>query len=146
MPAAFVLHIVEEYAGGFPGWVTHVVGGSFNDRAFALNNAAFMAIMLSLTVWTYRSASRRPAFLLIFWASGNLFWDALFHIFTTAMFDRYSPGLVTSALLYIPISLLVAVVVLKNRVLSVGSFASAVALGAGLLGFVIWYGLFHFAV
>ena len=27
MPAAFALHILEEYAGGFPSWVTNVLGG-----------------------------------------------------------------------------------------------------------------------
>ena len=48
MPAAFALHIVEEYRGGFPAWVTHVLGGSFNDLAFAFNNAAFLAIMVGL--------------------------------------------------------------------------------------------------
>lgn len=44
MPAAYLLHIVEEYLGGFPEWVTHDVHGRFDDVAFALNNFAFMAI------------------------------------------------------------------------------------------------------
>lgn len=92
MPAAFALHIVEEYCGGFPNWVTHVVGGSLNNAAFVANNAAFMTIMVALTAWTSRSASRLAAALLIFWASANLFWDGMFHIITTAVFDRYSPG------------------------------------------------------
>jgi hypothetical protein len=64
LPAAYVPHIVEEYVGGFPVWVTQVVGGSFNNIAFALNNAAFMTILLVLTAWTSRSTSRSAAFLL----------------------------------------------------------------------------------
>jgi hypothetical protein len=145
MPAAFAPHIVEEYAGGFPRWVTHVLGGSFNNLAFALNKAVFMAIMLALTIWTSRSESRLAAFLLIAWASGNLFWDGLFHIVTTAAFDRYSPGLITASLFYIPISLVVGWSSLQSRSISIRGFLAALALGAALLGLVIWYGLFHFA-
>jgi hypothetical protein len=77
MPAAFALHIVEEYRAGFPTWVTQVLGGTFNDLAFALNNAAFLAIMVGLVVWVSRSDSRLASLLLIAWSSGNIFWDAL---------------------------------------------------------------------
>ena len=78
MPAAFALHIAEEYVGGFPAWVTNVLGGSFNNVGFVVNNAIFMAVMLILTVWTSKTQSRLAAFLLIAWASGkHFFWDAL---------------------------------------------------------------------
>jgi Protein of unknown function with HXXEE motif len=146
MPAAFALHIVEEYQGNFPAWVTHVLGGSFNKLAFAYNNAVFLAIMVGLTVWVSKSGSRLAAFLLIAWASGNIFWDALFHVLTTAKFDRYSPGLITSSVLYLPISLVVGTATLQSRALSLKAFLGALALGLCLLTFVIWYGLFHFAV
>jgi hypothetical protein len=146
LPAAFALHIVEEYTGEFPGWVTHVLGGSFNNLAFAANNAGFMAIMLALTAWTSGSGSRLASFLLIGWASANLFWDGLFHIATTAALDRYSPGLVTSSLLYIPISLLIGWSSLRSRALSLRALFGAVAARAALFGFVVWYGLFHFAL
>jgi len=146
LPAAYVLHIVEEYVGGFPVWVTQVVGGSFNNVAFALNNAVFVAIMLVLSTWTSRSMSRRAAFVLIAWASGNVFWDGLFHIVTTAVYDRYSPGEITSSVLYVPISLAVACFALRSRVLTLKAFLDAVAVGGALFAFVVWYGLFHFAI
>ena len=146
MPAAFALHIVEEYRGNFPGWVTHVLGGSFNNLAFACNNAVFLAIMAGLTVWVGKTGSRLAAFLLFAWASGNIFWDALFHVLTTAKFDRYSPGLITASVLYLPISLLVGTAALQSKTLSVKAFLGALALGLCLLIFVIWYGLFHFAI
>ena len=145
MPAAFALHIAEEYVGGFPAWVTHVLGGSFNNLAFALNNAAFMVLMVIFTAWTSRTGSRTAAFLLIAWASGNIFWDALFHVLMTAARDRYSPGLVTSAILYLPISLVVGSAALESRALGIKAFLGALAAGLALLAFVIWYGLFHFA-
>jgi Protein of unknown function with HXXEE motif len=146
MPAAFALHIVEEYAGGFPGWVTHVLGGSFNNLAFALNNAAFMAVMLVLTAWASRTGSRLAAFLLIAWASGNIFWDALFHVLMTAALDRYSPGLITSSILYLPISLVVGWSAIESRAIGLKPLLGALAAGLALLGFAIWYGLFHFAI
>ena len=145
MPAAFALHIVEEYRGGFPAWVTHVLGGSFNGRAFAWNNAAFLAIMTGLTVWVSKSSSRLAAFLLVAWSSGNIFWDALFHVLTTAQFDRYSPGLITSSVIYLPTSLVIGTAALQSRALGVKAFLGALAMGLCLLAFVIWYGLFHFA-
>ena len=146
LPAAYILHIVEEYVGGFAVWVTQVVGGSFNNLAFALNNAAFMMILLVLTAWTSRSTSGRAPFLLIVWASGNVFWDGVFHIVTTALYDRYSPGEITSAVLYFPVSLAVACFALRSRVLTPGVFLAAVAAGGFLFAFVVWYGLFHFAI
>ena len=146
MPAAFALHILEEYRAGFPAWVTQVLGGAFNDLAFAFNNAAFLAIMVGLAIWVSRSDSRLASFLLIAWSSGNIFWDALFHVLTTAWFNRYSPGLITSALLYLPISLAIGTATLQSQSLSIKAFAGALVLGLCLLVFVIWYGLFHFAI
>jgi len=146
MPAAFALHIVEEYQAGFPAWVTQVLGGAFNDFAFALNNAAFLAIMIVLAFYVSKSDSRLAAFLLIAWSSGNIFWDALFHVLTTAWFNRYSPGLITSAVLYLPISLAIGTATLQSRALSIKAFLGALVLGLCLLLFVIWYGLFHFAI
>lgn len=146
MPAAFALHIGEEFAGGFARWVTDTVGGSMDTVAFLANNAVFMAVLIGLTAWAARRPGGTMAFLLITWASANLFWDFLFHLVTTAAFDRYSPGLFTASLLYYPLSLGIGWIAVEERVLSRKAFAASVALGAGLMGFVIWYGLFHFAL
>jgi hypothetical protein len=146
MPAAYALHIAEEYSSGFAVWVTQVVGGSMDEAAFAFNNAAFMAILLGLTAWASRGRSSLAVFLLTVWASANLFWDFLFHLVTTRAFDRASPGLLTASLLYYPISIVAGRALLREGRLSAGRFGVAVALGAALMGFVIWYGLFHFAL
>ncbi|POH58181.1 HXXEE domain-containing protein [Arthrobacter glacialis] len=146
MPAAYLLHIVEEYAGNFPAWVSEDVHGKFNYFGFDTNNIMFMIVLLTLVTLNFRKASTRTAIALTVFASANLFWDALFHLFMTPLLDRYSPGLVTAVLLYVPISLLVGIVVIKNRILRPRTFAIAVGGGAVLFGFVVWYGLFHFAV
>ncbi|WP_207480112.1 HXXEE domain-containing protein [Arenibaculum pallidiluteum] len=141
MPAAFAIHIVEEYTTGFPGWVSQTLGGSMTGSAFLANNALFMAILLSLTAWASLRPSVPATFALLCWASGNLFWNFVFHVVTTVPYARYSPGLVTAAILYLPVSVLVARSALGEAVISRGGFAGAVSIGAMLMLLVMWIGL-----
>ena len=145
LPAAYFLHIVEEYVGGFPAWVTHDVHGTFDDAAFAVNNFAFMVILLTLVYVNFRESTPLRGVLLVVFASANLFWDALFHLFMTPILDRYSPGLVTSMLLYYPICIVVGTVIVKDKILAPRQFVVALLGGLALFSFVVWYGLFHFA-
>lgn len=145
MPAAYFLHIIEEYLGGFPQWVNRDVHGRFDDAAFAINNVAFMAILLTLVYANFRKSALLRSLSLVTFASANLFWDALFHLAMTPVLDRYSPGLVTAMALYYPICLLVGIVVVKEKILTPRQFTLALLGGLVLFGFVVWYGLFHFA-
>lgn len=144
MPASFAPHILEEFAAGFPGWVTDTLGSPMSAGGFLLNNAAFMAILLGLTGWASRRPAPLPAFLLLSWASGNLFWNFVFHLVTTLLYGRYSPGLVTAVLLYVPVSVAVGRAALREGVLPPAAFAAAMAVGAALMLLVIWGGLFGF--
>ena len=146
MPLAFACHIGEEYIGGFPAWVTNTVGGSMSAPIFLVNNAGFMAVLLALTAWSAIARTTLANAVLIAWASANLFWDFLFHLGTVPLFDRYSPGLVTATLLYFPISVVVAAAALAQRALSPRAFRISCAIGFLGMGFVIWAGLYHFAV
>jgi len=145
LPAAYFLHIIEEYIGGFPAWVTHDVHGSFDDTGFAINNFAFMLILLTLVYLNFRKSTTLRGVLLVVFASANLFWDALFHLFMTPLLDRYSPGVVTAMLLYYPICTLVGAVIIKEKILTPRQLVLALLGGLALFGFVVWYGLFHFA-
>lgn len=145
MPAAFAVHIAEEFAGGFPAWVGFVVGSPMPLPVFLLNNAVFMLVLVGLTAWATVRPGRLPAFLLLAWASGNLFWNFVFHLMTTVLFDRYSPGLVTAVLLYFPLSAAVARAALREGVLATGQFLGAVAIGAALMLLVIWARLLEVA-
>lgn len=145
MPASFAAHILEEWFGGFPAWVDQTVGGSMSGEAFIENNAFFMAVLLILTYFADYSRSRWTAFVLIGWASANLFWDFLFHLGATVWWGVYSPGLVTATLLYFPVSWFVGRAALADEVLPRSEFAGACGLGAALMAFVIWAGLYHFA-
>ncbi|BBY32867.1 hypothetical protein BST33_05115 [Mycolicibacter minnesotensis] len=145
MPAAYLLHIAEEYLGGFPAWVTHDVHGRFDNVAFAFNNLAFMAILVTLVSVNYRRRALVRSVALVVFASANLFWDALFHLGMTPILNRYSPGLITAMLLYYPICLLIGTVIIKEKVLTGRQFTLALTGGLAVFAFVVWYGLFHFA-
>lgn len=146
MPAAYAIHILEEYGCGFTGWVNATLHGDMTGPGFLLNNGLFMAVLLTLSLWASRSRGLLPALIFLGWASANLFWNFVFHLATTAIFRVYSPGLVTAVLLYYPISLLVAWAAWRGGRLSVAGIAGSFAFGAGLMGFVIWAGLYHFAL
>lgn len=145
LPIAYALHIAEESIGNFPGWVTHSIHGSFSDAAFVINNVVFMTILLTLASLNFRRTTPVRATALLVCASANLFWDGLFHVFATAALNVYSPGLITAALLYIPISLLLATAVLTQHIVAPRRLVLAALAGLALFGFVVWSGLFQFA-
>ncbi len=146
MPAAYALHICEEYGTGFPAWMNQHMHASMTNPAFLLNNALFMAILLSLSTWASLGTSRLSAFLFLGWASGNLFWNFIFHLATTVIVDSYSPGLVTASLLYYPISIWVGVLAVRDGRLSPAGVLGAFVIGACVMMFVIWAGLWHFHI
>lgn len=143
-PAVYALHIVEEYGTGFPAWMTRHMHASMDKPGFLLNNALFMAILLATTAWASLSRSRLSAFIFLSWASGNLFWNFIFHLVTTLHADSYSPGLVTASLLYYPVSLWGGVLAVRQERLRVSGVLVAFAIGAALMMFVVWAGLWHF--
>ena len=144
MPAVYALHILEEYFTRFPAWMSQHMHASMDNAGFVLNNSLFMAILVSLAVWASRSHSKLAAFAFLAWASGNLFWNFVFHLVTTVIADSYSPGLVTAALLYYPVSIWGAVLAVRQGRLGIAGVVGAFAVGAGLMLFVIWSGLWKF--
>jgi hypothetical protein len=147
MPAAFALHICEEWFGGFPGYVASTLHGSAMSPAqFLINNAAFMLLLVGLSIWASWSQSRTSAVLLMAWASGNLFWDFFAHLIYTVEFDKYSPGLVTASLLYYPLPIWVTAVGIREGRLTVASSIAAYVIGGVLILAVIWGGVYHFHV
>ncbi|WP_130618847.1 HXXEE domain-containing protein [Dyella amyloliquefaciens] len=146
MPVAYAIHIGDEWFSGFPRYVVdHMGGHPMPPALFFANNACFMLVLLALCTWASRSTSRLSAFLLMSWASGNLFWNFVAHLFYTVHTGAYSPGLVTSSLFYYPVSLLVVAASVRDKRMSVTGALGAFAIGGALLVLVIWGGVYHFA-
>lgn len=144
MPLAFAAHIAEEYFGGFSKWVSTQMHGSMSNAMFLVNNAVFMAVLVGLVGWAAMSRSRLSAFLCMCWTSGNLFWDFWVHLLTTVWQGVYSPGLLTAALFYYPLPLFIARWAIVDRRMRRADVAAAFVVGMGLMGFVMWAGLWHF--
>ena len=103
VPAAFLAHSAEELPR-FPRWATEHFGTT--TTRFYIASHAFVLIPLTLASG-YR-ASRRPGdSRAVFHATAvaaGYGIDAIFHVATTALFRRYSPGLVTAVGLMLPAS------------------------------------------
>jgi hypothetical protein len=104
LPAAFVLHILEEWFGGFPEWIGRIAGAPLPRAMFVVVNAiAMLAAVLAV-----RAAARREADGWVGIAVAAVFFvNAFAHVFGTVITRAYSPGLVTGLVLYLPIGGLV---------------------------------------
>ena len=146
MPAAYAIHICDEWFSGFPRYVVQHMGGQPMPPAlFFVNNGVFMAVLLALCAWASQSGSRLSAFVLMTWASGNLICNFFAHLGYTVATGYYSPGLITSSLIYYPVSLLVIYAAVRDGRQTVGEAMTSLVLGGLLLCFVIWAGVYHFA-
>ena len=95
---AAVLHLIEEYVypGGFLRWIRSWVGFAPNMvEAIALNLAFIGLMAMPLFGTTPLLAASAPGLLL---ANGAL------HVIGTIASKRYSPGVITSVLLFFPLA------------------------------------------
>jgi hypothetical protein len=143
-PLVYLAHILEE-SRGFPDWVNGVLHGRFSMLGFCLANAWFMFVLLALTRLASSRKTRLVTAVLFFWLSGQVFWDAVFHIFTENHFSTYSPGFFTATFLYLPSYTLLAYMALREGFLSVRGWLLGLVAGALVLGLVIWAGLYRFS-
>lgn len=93
------LHVVEEYILGFNDWLRVAFGLSVSWELFFLVNAAFMvfAVAGAMLGWRLPEVSlMMPALIGV----NGLF----FHVGLTVIQFRFSPGAITSVLLFIPVS------------------------------------------
>lgn len=128
------IHTQEEYLfpSGFVAWFNVVAFGSKNPRsplsakrAFYTDGLAAIVVMFILLVF----GRRFPPVVFVF--AGLLFVNAFFHILETLKTGKYSPGVVTAVLLFLPgIPALAYFYLERDLVSPLGLLA---ALGVGLL-------------
>lgn len=98
--AAYVAHVLEELAGGFPRWLATVIGRSLPYRDFLVINAVALIVLIACA----RAATRRES---LGWIGIGiatvLFANGLVHLFGSLGTGTYSPGLVTGVVLYLPL-------------------------------------------
>ena len=100
--AALVVHVLEEL-GDFPAWATARFGTT-TPAWFVLSHIPLLAAAAFIS-WRAFAPSRNYRavwwLLVLVWA---LFGNALFHVGASIIWREYSPGLLSSVVLYIPLT------------------------------------------
>ncbi len=93
---ASIIHIIDEYYGGWIVWVQKYVNGVSKNQ-FIFVNSLFIILCISAAI------SSSTIFKLSI--ASLIFVNTIIHIIPTVILKHYSPGII-SAVLYIPISII----------------------------------------
>ncbi len=124
------LHVFEEFVfpGGFREWYAIYrpeIASSLSVRYLVVVNAILLAVCALVAVAGPSPNGTANWFVL----TSILFWNAIFHIRAAIRMRRYSPGVITGVVLYIPLAVVGAFVLLQNKLVP-----WFVALGCFLVG------------
>lgn len=98
--AAYLAHLIEEYAGGFPDWFARLSGAPLPVPAFlAINAVAFIVLVAVVAAVTRREACGWMAIGVATVALVN----SVGHLLGSLLTGTYSPGLITGVVLYMPL-------------------------------------------
>ena len=136
VPAAFLAHCAEELPR-FPRWATHYFGTT-TTRFYIASHCILVPVTLASGLRGSRQpGDRRAAFVSTSVATGYGL-NAIFHIATTALFRRYSPGLITAVTLVLPASVYTLYRTKRDGLLTdeqlVGAFLTGTALADAAVG------------
>ena len=115
LPAAVCLHVFEEFVfpGGFGGWYRDYkpeLAGGMTAKFFFRINAALIAG----TLWTGLAGPSHAGFIWWLIFAGIIGTNAGFHLKGMLAMKRYSPGVISSVLLYLPLAVTGLVVFLRD--------------------------------
>lgn len=110
------LHVFEEfvYPGGFREWYARYrpeIASSLSVRYLVIVNAIMLAVCALVAVAGPSPNGAANWFVI----TSILFWNAIFHIRAVVRMRRYSPGIITSVALYIPLAVLGSFNLLQQR-------------------------------
>lgn len=128
-PVATVLHVLEEWPG-FPRWVRKFAAQRYSDREYIRTHV--LTIFVASGSALVASTTPRPWLLFVLFAFAlgpALLWNACFHTAASLRWRTYCPGVGTSVLLYLPLSVLLCARVLAEDLLSLPALGAALAVG-----------------
>jgi hypothetical protein len=145
--AAAALHITEEfvYPGGFAAWdrsYRPAIGRSITPRLHIIVNAALLlaCVQVGLLAGATEAGAQRIGVAAWMALASLLFSNALFHVVGTMRTRTYSPGVLTSVALYVPMAALGYWYFLSHRLVSWPTAAAAAVVGGS---YHFWAGLLH---
>lgn len=104
-PATYLLHATEEYCCGetFPVWISRLAGAHFTAAAFLWLNGIAMLLMLG-AAWLATRGTRARSLAIALATVVTI--NGLAHVAGSLATWSYSPGVVTGALLWLPLGVL----------------------------------------
>ncbi|HEU5220066.1 MAG TPA: HXXEE domain-containing protein [Gemmatimonadales bacterium] len=102
LPLTFAAHIAEEYWGGFPAWASAQVGLALTEPAWLSLNIQFFGVM---TVGVIAALLADAAQWLLIPLGTAVLINGIAHVAASLITRSYSPGVITGALLWIPLGL-----------------------------------------
>ena len=100
-PIVFGLHVVEE-APRFVAWFNSLVEPDITEGLFLAVNVVGLLITLAVAASLVVSSEKAVGLLGLAWFGLLFFANAILHLTATWVHQRYSPGSITGATLYIP--------------------------------------------
>jgi uncharacterized membrane protein YoaK (UPF0700 family) len=129
-PISVILHVAEEWPG-FPRWARRFASAQYSDREYIITHA--LAVLFAIGVLgVVRSFPTTPVlfgFLAIVFGPG-VFCNACFHIGGMVLSRTYCPGVITGILVYLPLSLMVAVLGMRDGLFTPRLLLAALAVAA----------------
>jgi hypothetical protein len=105
LPLVFILHVSEE-APGFVAWFNSLVARHISQPLFLAVNATAFVITVFVAILVAAGRDRASGLVGVAWVGFLMLANGIFHLVGTLVLGRYSPGVITGTLLYLPLSLL----------------------------------------
>ena len=114
LPIVFAIHVAEE-APGFVAWFNSLVTPGITQRLFLSVNATGFLITLATASLVAKSRSSGACIVAVAWVGFLMLANGALHLVATLVHSRYSPGVITGSLLYLPFSFLFMKAVVRER-------------------------------
>jgi len=134
--AQWLAHFADEWMFGLPAWCTRHFAPL--PGPFWVNMMTLLTVPMIVLGWRASRPSAGSGVRLFCAGVQMLFFsNAFFHLITTFVFGEYSLGTATAVLLFLPLSLLVWRVVLREPEVTKSSFTTALVAGFVFHGLVL---------
>jgi hypothetical protein len=130
LPVIFLLHVLEE-APGFVEWFNGLVARGISQPLFLTVNFVAFLITVALAAMVAAAPGPGTGVALTAWVGFLMLANGLFHLVATLVHGRYSPGVVTGTLLYLPVGVFTLRAVAREA--GVKPAAAVLAAGAGAI-------------
>jgi len=130
-PLSYLVHIAEEFYGGFPALASRATGIAVSGQAFLMANAFMLLLMLLVLRLCFTRAER--AWPLVTLAT-IIIINSLLHLATTLYFAIYVGGVISALLLWLPLGL--TVVWVEFRIMPKPLFYRGITLGVAAHCFI----------